>query len=414
MNVTLLPSLVPSETPEPLPESSSTPQVLTERPPPEPEPPCTPPRTTPSITPVMQSPNIPSIDPPILDVDQLINSVNPFRILPINDNRKGNSVNTSPVKTLSFNKDHITPLLNLDDHYNKYKNVQSRSKVPKLSDTETASHQVIQVIPPSAPPYSVKVNSSNPVLILSTKEPALPAVNLNVNTESIEKTVLRNQYIKSSNPASILKPRAVKVPVTVQMPLQEKVTNITFYKNSPKPIAVSNFSGKKVGGALIFNNKKLNAMRSDFKTVISKKGLPRNISTVTLKACPSGATMYTARPIGISNNCRFTKSISVIPHINPNIAHRPNILRGTNVISTRVGHIPKILATSIKRSATSSPQIANIADCKHLLLTSGTALNGYISKYVVHNRAGHEVNESGEGASASHITVEKVVPVNIK
>lgn len=324
-------------------------------------------------------------------------------------NRKGNSTNVTPIK------DTATSAMPSEEHQfpvHIYKAVQSRLK----TDSEM-NHQILQVMPPSSSTYSVKVSSSNPVLILSPKEPALPAVNLNVNTESTtQKTVTRNQFIKSSHPASILKPRAVKVPITVQMPLQEKVTNITFYKNSPKPIAMSNFSGKKVGGTLIFNSKKLNALRSDFKTVISKNGTSRNISMVTLKTCPlSVLGTTTARPIGVSNNCRITKTISVIPNINPNIlAHRPNILRAS--LPSKVGHISKILATGLKRPATSSPQLTNIGE--HLLLTSGAnSFNGYISKIVqsqVHNRAGHEVSESGDGSSASHITVEKVVPVNIK
>lgn len=277
-----------------------------------------------------------------------------------------------------------------------------------------SNHQLLKVLPPSAPPYSVKVSSSNPVLILSPKEPSLPAVNLNVNTESTTpKTVIRKQMIQSSNPASVLKPRAVKVPVTVQMPLQEKVTNITFYKNYPKPITLSSFSARKVGGALIFNSKRVNVMRNDFKTVLSKKG--RSINTVTLKTCQPGtpgSTMYTAKPLGPNNNCRFPKTISVIPNINAStlLAHRPNILRAS--LPKMAGqHVPKILATGLKRPATSSPQIANINDCKHLLLTPGNAnaLNGIISKMIVHPRA-HE-SEPVEGPS--HI-LEKVVPVNIK
>lgn len=351
MGDSLLPTLVPSETPEPLPESSSTPQVLTERPPPEPEPPRTPPArvATPPPAPIIQSPNIPSIDPPILDADTLINSVNPFK-------------------------------------------------------TEST---LLKVMPPSAPPFSVKVSSSNPVLILSPKDPALPAVNLNVNSEST-KTVITKQMIQSTNPASILKPRAVKVPITVQMPLQEKVTNITFYKRYPKPITLSSFSGKKVGGALIFNSKRVNVVRNDFKTVLSKKG--RSINTVTLKTCQAGtpgSTIYTTKPLGPNNNCRFPKTISVIPNLNANalLTHRPNILRAS--LPKQGGqHVPKILA-GYKRVATSSQQ----NDCKHLLLAPGN-VNGqcFLSKMIVHPH-GHDGAETGDATSHA---IDKVLPVNIK
>lgn len=267
-------------------------------------------------------------------------------------------------------------------------------------------------MPPSAPSFSVKVSSSNPVLILSPKDPALPAVNLNVNSEST-KTVITKQMIHSSNPASVLKPRAVKVPITVQMPLQEKVTNITFYKRYPKPITLSNFSGKKVGGALIFNSKRVNVVRNDFKTVLSKKG--RSINTVTLKTCQPGATgstIYTAKPLGPNNNCRFPKTISVIPNLNSNalLTHRPNILRAS--LPKHSGqHVPKILASGLKRVATSSQQ----NDCKHLLLTQGS-VNGqcFLGKMIVHPRT-HEGSDHvmPDSTHSPHI-LEKVVPVNIK
>lgn len=261
-------------------------------------------------------------------------------------------------------------------------------------------------MPPSAPPYSVKVSSSNPILILSPKDPALPAVNLNVNSES-SKTVITNQMIHSSNPASVLKPRAVKVPITCQMPLQEKVTNITFYKRYPKPITLSNFSGKKVGGALIYNSKRVNVVRSDFKTVLSKK--ERNINTITIKTCQpglAGAIVYTAKPLGSNNNCRFPRTISVIP--NTLVSHRPNILR-TSLPKHSGQHVPKILATGLKRVATSSQP----NDCKHLLLTQGS-VNGqcFLGKMIVHPRP-HESSDHGIPDATAHI-IEKVVPVNIK
>lgn len=268
-------------------------------------------------------------------------------------------------------------------------------------------------MPLSAPSYSVKVSSSNPVLILSPKDPALPVVNLNVNSEST-KTVITKQMIHSTHPSSVLKPRAVKVPITVQMPLQEKVTNITFYKRYPKPITLSNFSGKKVGGALIFNSKRMNVVRNDFKTVLSaKKG--RSVSTIMLKTCQSGATgstIYTAKPLGPNNNCRFPKTISVIPNLNANalLTHRPNILRAS--LPKHGGqHVPKILASTLKRVATSSQQ----NDCKHLLLTQGS-VNGqcFLGKMIVHPRT-HEASEHNANVpdATSHV-LDKVVPVNIK
>lgn len=266
------------------------------------------------------------------------------------------------------------------------------------------------MIPQVTSSFPVKVSNSNPVLILSPKDSPLPAVNLNVNSEST-KTVITKQRIYSSNPASILKPQSIKVPITVQMPLQEKVTNITFYKRYPKPIAVSNFSGKKVGGALIFNSKRVNVIRNDFKTVLSKRG--RSINTVTVKACQpgvAGSTVYTAKPLGPNNNCRFPKTISVIPNLNANalLTHRPNILRAS--LPKHGGqHVPKILASGLKRVATSSQQ----NDCKHLLLTQGS-VNGqcFLGKMIVHPRT-HEAPDHNSTDSATHV-LDKVVPVNIK
>lgn len=353
MGDSLLSTLVPNETQEPLPESLPTPQVLNE---------CS-----------ADSPDsLDSFDSPIFDVDKFINSINPFKQDP----------------TLMF-KVTWPFFICVIDCFLKF--------VLRF-----------QVIPQVTSSFPVKVSNSNPVLILSPKDPPLPAVNLNVNSEST-KTVITKQMIYSSNPASILKPQSIKVPITVQMPLQEKVTNITFYKRYPKPITLSNFSGKKVGGALIFNSKRVNVIRNDFKTVLSKRGR----STVTVKASQpgvAGSTVYMAKPLGPNNNCRFPKTISVIPNLNANalLTHRPNILRAS--LPKHSGqHVPKILASGLKRVAASSQQ----NDCKHLLLTQGS-VNGqcFLGKMIVHPRT-RETSEHSAPDSTPHV-LDKVVPVNIK
>lgn len=279
-----------------------------------------------------------------------------------------------------------------------------------------SNHQLLKVVPPSAPPYAVKVSNSKPVYIFSPpKSSSLPIVDLNVNTESNnQRPIIRKTAQNKTCNRSLLKPRAVKVPITVQMPLQEKVNNITFYKTYPRPIAQSTFAAKKVGGAILFNSKRVNLVRSDFKSVLAKKGRPTLNNAISVKSCqtmPTGATIYTAKPLGQNSDCRFPKTISVIPNINTStiLTHRPNILRAA--VPQKSGqHVPKILATGLKRP-NSSPHITNISDCKHLLLKPG--VNNIIGKMIVQPRIAHEPTESGEGTTPSQI-MEKIVSVNIK
>ncbi|GLV43154.1 hypothetical protein CBL_14167 [Carabus blaptoides fortunei] len=332
-------------------------------------------------------------------------------------------------------------------HRNTVTNVISNSSLSVVSSTSSNSSgistvpQVLHVTPFSS---SHVYTYSSPLIILNPKETTttpvcMPSMNLNVNTETVSSTnsmvpVLNVAASAPTSPQPVVVSREVieslNVPVVMDMPtLPDSLANITVYASYPKPLVVSTFSAKKVGNHVVFSssNRRLEFIRSKFKSVL-KKG--RRVSTngsMSLKNVQSGgaggvvvstlsgvkSTVVNANTGTGTTTCRFPKTTATVSNIQQAtslLAHRPNILRTT----TPRPHLPKILTAGLKRPATSSQQQLAGLDCKHMLLkppANNINVSGIIGKMIVHQ---HEVADVGDGPTANHLALDKVVPVNIK
>lgn len=143
---------------------------------------------------------------------------------------------------------------------------------------------------------------------------------------------------------------------TVYMPIPEQ-TNVKMYKTHPKPISIPTFGTRKVGGAILLSNQRLETQRNDFLMAISQKR---------------------------GRNHGY-KTVSVLN----NSSHRPNILK---VRSLRV---------NCKRP---SMDKLNSGDSKQLRLTPD--VNGFI----LHA----DMSETADAPQSNNCIQEKIALLNMK
>lgn len=152
--------------------------------------------------------------------------------------------------------------------------------------------------------------------------------------------------------------------LTIPNQSNNQQSSLKMYKSHPKPVAIPSYGTKKVGGAIILSNQRVECQRNDIRMVMNTKR-----ETV--------------------NNTQGFRAISLLNHTNT--PHRPNILK-----------VKSANKVNCKRPAVD--KLNSVSESKQLRL--GPNVNGFILQ--------SDISETADAPQSNNCIQEKIALLNMK